>query len=217
MTQATISSFLSRGWETFKQAPWRFIGFFLLFFIISGLSSTVFDSSKQHDAIMKFAFLALDALVQALVMMLITNFVLASVSRDPSSVTLRELWTPDRILDFVVLWILSGIIYVVGFMLFILPGLVAMVLLMFSPYFVVDHRMHAFAAIRASFDTTKVHFLRLLAFLFVMIVINVLGVLAFGIGALITMPITTLAMGHAYRTLSGAHEGASSAPGAATA
>jgi uncharacterized membrane protein len=43
----------------------------------------------------------------------------------------------------------------------------------------------------------------LLGFIFVLALVNLLGALALGVGLLVSVPVSTLALVHAYRTLGG--------------
>ncbi len=72
---------------------------------------------------------------------------------------------------------------------------------MFAPYVIVDRNMNAFAALRASSLLTRGVKLRLLALMIVIVFINILGMMAFGIGLIITVPLSLIVMVRTYRTL----------------
>ena len=72
---------------------------------------------------------------------------------------------------------------------------------MFAPYVIVDRNMNAFAALRASSLLTRGVKLRLLALMIVIVFINMLGMMAFGIGLIITVPLSLIVMVRTYRTL----------------
>ena len=96
--------------------------------------------------------------------------------------------------------ILAGIIIVVGFILFIVPGI----------YFALRFSMVRFAVIegagitgslRKSSDLTDGIKWKLLAFLLVICLVNILGMLLFFVGLLVTIPVTMIAYASVYQKL----------------
>ena len=63
--------------------------------------------------------------------------------------------------------------------------------------------MNAVDAIGASWNATKGNGFTLFLFILAALVLNFFGLLALGIGLLVTVPWTTIAFVHAYRALAG--------------
>jgi uncharacterized membrane protein len=75
---------------------------------------------------------------------------------------------------------------------------------MFATYLVIDKNMAPMDALKESRRMTYGHKWNLFLFGLGLIGINILGFLALIIGLLVSLPVTMLAMAHAYRTLASA-------------
>jgi uncharacterized membrane protein len=90
----------------------------------------------------------------------------------------------------------------VGLILFIIPGIFVAIRFAFSPLIVVDTKIGPIKALKESYAITKGNFWKLLGFWVIMAIFNLIGLIVFGIGLLITMPITTFSAVYVYRELS---------------
>lgn len=99
-----------------------------------------------------------------------------------------------------------------GLILIIIPGLIWAVRFSFSPIAVIDTKIGPIAAMKESYAITKGKFWKLLFFWIVIGLVNLLGLICFGIGLLITAPVTTLAAIYAYRTMSKERAGLAASP-----
>jgi len=120
---------------------------------------------------------------------------------DIASVTLGDLWNPQPFWRYLGAAILTWLIVTVGFLLLIVPGVIAALGLYFASYFVIDRGAGPINALKQSWHMTKGHKWQLFLFSLVLIGLNLLGLLALVIGIFVTVPITWLAVTHAYRTL----------------
>ena len=73
----------------------------------------------------------------------------------------------------------------------------------FATYLVVDRGAGPIEAIKESWRITKGHKWQLFLLMLTLILLNIAGIIAFVIGVLVTIPVTWLAVTHAYRALSG--------------
>ena len=80
--------------------------------------------------------------------------------------------------------ILCSVSILLGFLFFVIPGVYLMTRFIFVQYFVIDKNISFDAAIKRSWKITKGNEINLLAFLFAMVIIFVLGFLAFVIGVI---------------------------------
>ena len=96
--------------------------------------------------------------------------------------------------------ILCSVSILLGFLFFVIPGIYLMTRFIFVQYFVIDKNISFDAAIKRSWKITKGNEINLLAFLFAMVIIFVLGFLAFVIGVVVAMPITQLSTAKLYLT-----------------
>ena len=96
--------------------------------------------------------------------------------------------------------ILCSVSILLGFLFFVIPGVYLMTRFIFVQYFVIDKNISFDAAIKRSWKITKGNEINLLAFLFSMVIIFVLGFLAFVIGVVVAIPITQLSTAKLYLT-----------------
>ena len=194
------------GWETFKKRPWFFIGasviVAILYILAGGISSgidTALGGSPEEPTV-------LGSIVNyglgTLISMGLTAFYLAAHDNTDTA-QLSMLWHPQPFLKFLGASILTTLAIVIGLVLFIVPGIIAMLFFMFSTLIVIDRGLGPIEAMKESMRITEGNRWPLLGLIGLLFLILVVGVLAFGVGLLVAMPIATLAFVHAYRLLSG--------------
>lgn len=91
----------------------------------------------------------------------------------------------------------------VGFLLLIVPGIIFALMFLFTTFIVIDRQLGPIEAMKESNRITRGHKWRLLGLLLLLTLINILGLMALGLGLLISIPVSSLAFTYAYRTLSG--------------
>ena len=107
----------------------------------------------------------------------------------------------ERLWDFIVISFLYGIVVLFGAVLFIIPGIIFAIKYGYASYFVVCHDMKPLEAMKASARITKGNKTQIALFGACILGLNIIGFLVFGIGFLITMPLTTLASVHVFKIL----------------
>lgn len=130
-----------------------------------------------------------------------THIVLALV--DGKGTSISEIFSRSE-LFWKYLWasILYGFAVVVGFMLFIIPGVYLALKYGFYRYVVVDRpELSVIDTLKESARLTDGIKWELLIFSFVLIGINFLGLLALGMGLLYTIPVSAMAYAALYRSL----------------
>ncbi len=105
-------------------------------------------------------------------------------------------------------YILTSIVFAIacgaGLLLFIIPGLIVSVRYGFFGFALIENETTLRPAFQRSFDLTHGRFWPILGWSVVLGLINLVGALAFGIGLLITAPLTLLATAHVYTKLKAA-------------
>jgi len=198
------------GWETFKKRPAFFIGIFVLIWVIgavgSELGAHVNNAQTPSILVLALAGVFINIVVGVLLKMGTISFVLAAHDA-PESATVRDLWEPDMFWNYLGAMILTGIIVVVGLILVIVPGIIWALRYVFVPYLVIDRGLAPLAALRESSRITYGHKWQLLGLFLALIVLNIVGAIALLVGLLVTIPLSSFALAHAYRTLEhGANE-----------
>jgi len=188
------------GWESFKKRSWFFIGVTLLVAILSGIASTI-GSSFGHAGSAQGIGSIISFVLGTFIGLGVTAFFLkAHDSLD--TVQSNDLWHPQLFLSFLAVRLLVGVIVVIGFVLLIVPGAIAGLMFMFASYIVVDKGLGPIEAMKESKRITDGHKWSLLGFVLLLVLLNILGLVCLVVGLLVTVPVTSLAVVHAYRTLS---------------
>jgi uncharacterized membrane protein len=216
MNTFTIGSSIRFGWETFKKRPIFFAAATIAVFAASWIISYVLGLLSQGGAATLLATLA-NMIVSILISMGTAAFFLRAHDA-PESVSFADYWHPRPFWKFVVGMLLTGLIVAVpAFALLLLAtfvnvnlvlvglGVYALAILprvLFVQYLVIDTGAGPVDAVRKSFRMTRSAWLQLVGLFVVSILLNILGALALVVGLLVTTPVTTLALVHAYRTLS---------------
>jgi len=201
MKLLSVKGTLSFGWERFKEEPWRIVSVIATGLIVSLFSSYILgEITKGLDLVITVLAAFFDFAVQTLVGI---GFIAAALKAHDSigELKINDLWAPEYFWRYLFATVLVGIIVLLGFILLIVPGIIAMVTLMFTPYLVVDRNMGPIEAMKKSRDLTKGHRWKLLLLIIIIALLNLAGSLAFLVGLLITIPISIIAIAHAYRTL----------------
>lgn len=107
-------------------------------------------------------------------------------------------------------YVLSAVVFDIavglGCILLVIPGFIVAIRLGFFGYFIVAEKAGPIVALKKSGAMTHGHFWRLFGFALLMGLINLVGVIAFGVGLLVTVPLTLIATVYIYETLKSHHE-----------
>lgn len=190
------------GWERFKESPWKLIGVILVAIGVSIITSLILEELLKGNPgfITLSAVGILNGAIQVFVGMGIVN-VAIKAHDSIETLDLKDLWIPSLFWKYLFATLLVGAITLVGFILLVIPGIIAIVALLFATYLVVDRKMGPVEAVKESAKITKGHRWKLLGLVIVLGLLNFLGAIALMIGLLVTVPVSMIAIVHAYRTL----------------
>jgi len=209
MRTLSVGDCIRFAWETFKRRPWILIGAFLLAMIISGIPN-MFGTPPEitpDGKIVPRIPSALDVvvfLVSGVVTVLVLTGLFTFFLRahdNIEGVQLADLWNPAPFWRFLGAHILTGIIVGLGFIAFVVPGVILALGLAFVPYLVIERGLGPIDAMKESWRVTKGYKGQIGLLALALIGIIMLGLLALGIGVFVAAPIAMLAMTHAYRVL----------------
>lgn len=207
MPALPIGDCIKFGWETFKRRPWILIGAFALIVLISAIPGIL----TPHPEVVQgqppppptpFAIVMglVSVVINLFVGLGLTNFALRAHD-NIDGVTIGDLWNPAPFWRFLGAELLAALIIVAGFILLVIPGIIASLGLGFAPYIVIDRPLGPVESLKESWRITKGNKWRIFLFGLALLGVNILGLLAIGIGVLVSVPITLLAVVHAYRFL----------------
>ena len=188
------------GWETFKSNYWFYLGVIATVGIISWLPEYMRSKLPENARLIRNIYQLIGIVLSSVVTLGFIKIILNSV--DKKKLQYSELFKNYRfILKYWLAEIIGGLITVAGFFLFIIPGIILAIKFQFIDYFIIDKGQGPIEAIKSSWEITRGIKWELFVFGLLIIGINLLGLLALGVGIIITYPVTTLAQAYVYRKL----------------
>lgn len=122
---------------------------------------------------------------------------------DKKKVEKKDLFFQDfgLVFMYIVTNLIRTVIIIVGFILFIIPGIIFAIKLQFVDYLIVDKKM-GIDSLSKSWEMTKGVKLNLFLFWILLALINIAGALLLLVGLFITIPLSMVATAYVYRKLS---------------
>ncbi|MEG6509854.1 hypothetical protein V6C03_12860 [Methyloligella sp. 2.7D] len=197
------------GWEAFKQRSWLYLAATVIFAVVSlaiSMLSVMIDGLLNGwdgpDGIPQESFVGtiFSLALSTLVYMGVTGFYLKAFDA-PDRVALSDLWQPHPFWNYLGASVLAGLSVGVGLVLLIVPGIIFALMFAFGTVVVMDRGLGPIKALEESRRITRGHRWRLLGFGLLLGLLNLAGLLAFGLGLLVTVPVSFLAGIYAYRLL----------------
>jgi hypothetical protein len=117
--------------------------------------------------------------------------------------TLAETWVTDKqvMLQYLIVTIVYGLMVAVGYVLLIVPGIIIQLTYSLATFLVIDKGMRMREALAESHRLTSGNRWKILEIGLVLGLINIAGLLAIGLGLLITIPLSMIATAVIYTQL----------------
>lgn len=186
-----LGNYIKIGWDLFKQYPGGFIGFAL----INGVIHLALHPLPRLNWLVSAAITS---------PLLMGNFIVSAKLLQRQTPAFRDFFAGFNF--FWQLFLLSLMVSVmigIGMVLLIIPGVYLMVGYFFASPLVVDRRLDFWPAMELSRLTVNPLWFSLFAFVLLLTVINLAGLALFGLGLLVTIPVTIGALTAAYADLFG--------------
>lgn len=188
------SKYLKEGWELFKSRPGEFIVFTIILAVVTAVLSKL-------DFIGTLASTAVTPVLYAgfiiVVFMLLRG----------QEVQFGDFFKGyNYFLPLFLASIVMSLLVTIGTFLLVLPGIYLIVSYMFVSMLIVDYHMEFWQAMETSRKIVTKNWFSLFVFALILFVINLLGMLALGIGLLVTLPLSVCSICVAYRDIVGLHE-----------
>lgn len=198
-TQLAAMPLVKAGWQSLRQA-WRpvLIAFGIVFvvtLIVSLVGGQLFSDSFL-EPIFSIASMLLSLFLTAGLIMVSLKIVRGQETKPIDLFSQKE-----NFVTFVLAELAYGLLVALGFILFIVPGIYFVLKYWLVPYLVVDKKMSFSQAFSTSAQKTSGKFKAMLSFFVLVIALNVLGYIPFGLGLIVTAPLSFLAQAHLYRLL----------------
>lgn len=188
------------GFKIAKENIVFFIGLFIIWAFITFVTSAIQNSLNDNNQVLiSFIFTFISWGVSSVLSMGIINILLKLV--DGQKPDFKDLYYITKLFNFILASIIRGFIVLIGFLLFIIPGIIFSIKLQFTDYLIVDKKMDAVDAIKTSWEITKGVKLNLFLLGLLLGLINILGFLCLFVGLVITVPLSMVANAYVYRKL----------------
>lgn len=202
MAQADFSNIelIKKGWGATKSNVVILLKIALVFILVSIVVNLIDIASSHNPGIVGLVGIFNTVISTILEIGLITIGLSIVDGKTPKFEDLYSHY--NRFLEFFLTSLLMGVIVVIGFILLIIPGIYFMVKYQFTLFNVVDKKLAYMKALNASSEMVKGRWMRVFMFDLGLIGLNILGLLALGVGLLITIPTSFFAGLYLYRRLS---------------
>lgn len=205
----SISEALKIGWKLFRKSSVFFIltilmagVFYLLSSLINFLAVYMIDSLELNRifmSVVQFLTIVLFLYIQLTIILGLLKTGLRNF--DGENTRYSEIHSQSRyVIKSLVASLIYSVIISVGFLLFIVPGFIWMARFYFFEYFIIDKDQGPIEALKSSFKVTKGYTFKTLGLFILISLINTVGLLLLGLGLIVTIPLTCVALAYAYRT-----------------
>lgn len=198
----TISEALQFGWETVKKRLVFFAGLTFILWLVDATTSRLSDYVGDNQA----AILLIISLVSWGIQVGLSlgyNFI-ALKTVDGKSSQFSDLvakFDGMLMLKYIGASLLTGLAVIIGLLLLVIPGIIVAIRLGFFPFVLLDKKLGPVDTLKETWKLTEGHVMDLGLLMLCLIGINLLGLVAFVVGVLVTAPISLLASAYAYRKL----------------
>ena len=199
-----VGEALSYGWNGFK----RYFGPLVVIMLVVIVISVALVYLRPQNYLLAMIVYFVQLAVWLIIGLGLIRAALAIV--DGRAPILSDLLSTKDLLPYFVASIVAAVVVGVGFLLCIIPGLIAAYLLQFFGYAIVDNqtgstmgRPDGMGALSTSYEITKQTVGTLLPLVLACALLNLVGALLCGVGLLVTAPVTAIALAFAWRRLTG--------------
>lgn len=204
-TEGIVGASIRDGWETFKRQPWLLIAGLLAI----GFSTAPFTFLSQlfmHDG----QPTAMSSLISFLSIFVsiplgagMAYLALKLVRQDPTAEFTTLFAGFSRYVDLIVGSLVVLVICSIGFVLLIVPGIIAGLGLMLMQYLVMDRGLKGIDAVKESWERMKGHKLEAFLLALASVGIAILGLLACFVGLFVAIPVIIAAQAAFYNRVVG--------------
>lgn len=191
----TVSEALKEGWKLTKEHLSFFIGYQIVLWLL------VYIHYVTHNTPWSIVSALLIILAK---MGLYKSALLITSGVKPGFNQFYQNWR--QFLSWVISNFLFALMFIFGLILFIIPGLYVLAKYGLFPYFLLDKDLGPLEALNRTGDATVNSRWKLFLLFMACLGLNILGIIVFGIGTLISVPVTLLALAFAYRQITWAAE-----------
>lgn len=195
----TITETFSSAWKCTKSQLWILAGLFIGYLILS-FTIGIFGMPVQNSVIGKLV-VNLISIVFSLIFSLgyLKNIFQALDGEEPQFSAYGQ--QNKNTVTFFCASIIYTVAFMIGLVLFIIPGIYLVLRLQFFEAFIVEENAGIMESLKKSWAITEGHVLPLFLLLLTMIGIGIVGFILFGIGIFVSIPLCYMMYAYAFRKL----------------
>jgi uncharacterized membrane protein len=184
--QVKIGEYISRGWEQLQPTIGLFVGYVAVLFGINLVLAFIPFAGSIASAVVSPPLNA-------------GLFIVAYKHLSGELVEFADFFKGfEKFGAFLLAGLVSGLFIMLGFLALILPGIYLAISYSFVQLFIIDQNLDFWPAMEMSRKLVTKNFFPIFGFVFLLGLINLGGALACGLGLLLTLPLTNLALTAAY-------------------
>jgi len=189
-----------RGWEFVRGDFWPVVGVTALIMALLSAASSFGEVSRSVGNV-HFNSSVLGILLGGPLMGGLYLYFLKKIRGERARVETAFSGFSHSLLHLILASFVTGVLTVLGFLFFVVPGIYLLVAWFFTLPLVIDKRIDFWPAMRLSLLTITRHWWKFLGFLVVLLLVNLLGVLACGFGVFVSLPVSIAALMYAYEDI----------------
>lgn len=195
----SISEVCSTSWQKLKPQIWVLAGLFIGMIIISSIISMC--SLATGDSLVGSLITNLISILFSLCFTLgYTKNIFQTLDGDePQFSAFAQ--QAHKVITYFVASFLFSIIVAIGTILLIIPGIYLALRLQFSPAFIVEEDAGIMESLKRSWEITRGQAMPLFLLALAMIGFAILGLIVFGVGIFVAVPLIYMMYGYAFRKL----------------
>lgn len=158
----SFGDLFSQSWQLAKDQLHQLLQLGLVILVIASAVIGLVISMESPSMIFMIFILSIFLFIPVLVLLSIILMRVLIARHLKQTLTAHIIWVFSHFWQLLLVAILTGLIYQIGFMLFVIPGLIAFVYFMFATPLVIDGRATAIEGMKLSVDYVKGRFSSLL-------------------------------------------------------
>jgi uncharacterized membrane protein len=202
-TFPTIGTLLKRSWHSVTQNWLVFYAAYIIMMAVGLAFGSVTNAMEETALLLLFAV----PVTIGLNLLFSIGLTRIALSCAAGHAELKELVSEYRYIPvFLVASILFGILTMIGFILFIIPGIILSLMFGQYVYAILDKQKGIVGSLQYSAAITKGYRWRVFLIGIVSVLIVIVSIIPLGLGLLITIPLMSFLQGHVYITLRDIYE-----------
>ena len=194
-----IEKYFSRGWEIFEEYTWGFLGFSIITILFSMIVSElpIFLGKKENWVGEIFDFILTPIFYAGI------SIVALQIAKNKPKHFTDFFRGFNKFLQIFLVNFVGTTLIIIGFLCFFIPGIYLVVAYCFSVLFVIEKKLKFWSALEASRKLITKKWFSFFSFIILLSLLNLIGLLAFGVGLLVTIPLTYCIMVAAFEDIVG--------------